>query len=361
MLYVIESYLLIALHIIEKVTIMDTVKFYMLMTEYLINLLQNKDELDKIGIKIYGNKFFLKHPFGLKNIDIHFNFDKKQMWLETSLPKLLQGHNVFGCYHLQEMCLEVIKLIYKQFGLDFSTSECKKVVMHRFRLGRVDTFCSFRMGSLDAVHQGVEEIWIQQRSSGNKWAVYGINDVVETCYKDQNSTRAANKFYAKGPELSVNKIPGCAVERELVIKYAQKLIRYEYTLRQSDLKRLGLDYADLWCPDKAKVMLMQKISDLNLQGEINQQLTVDKLEGLSKGQMAFYDMYAQGANLRRSRTYTPVKNARESIKKLGVDIFRPLGAGSKIALNSLFTRENAYFKGPKELTRKGAMWRPSVE
>ena len=361
MLYVIESFLLKALHIIEKVTIMDTVKFYMLMTEYLINLLQNKDELNKLGIKIYGNKFFLKHPFGLKNINIYFNFDKKQMWLEASLPKLLQGHNVFGYYRLQEMCLEVIKLIYKQFGLDFSTSERKKVVEHRFRLGRVDTFCSFRMVSLDAVHQCVEEIWIQQRSSGNKWAVYGINDFVETFYKDQHSKRVANKFYAKGPELLVNKIPSCVVERELIIQYAQKLIRYEHTLRQSDLKRLDLDYADLWAPEKTKIMLMQRISNLNLQGEINQQLTVDKLEGLSKGEMAFYDMYAQGVNLRRSRTYTPVKNARESIKKLGVDIFRPLGAGSKIALNTLFTRENAYFRGPKKLTRKAAMWRPSVE
>lgn len=361
MFYVIESYLLIALHIIEKVTIMDTVKFYMLMTESLINLLQNKDELDKLGIKIYGNKYFLKHPFKLTNIDIHFNFDKKQMCLETSLPKLLQGHNVFGCYHLQEMCLEVIKLIYKQFGLDFSTSERKKVVMHRLRLGRVDTFCSFRMVSLDVVHQCVEEILIQLRSSGKKWTAYGINDVVETCYKDQNSTRVTNKFYAKGPELLVNKIPSCVIERELIIQYAQKLIRYEHTLRQSDLKRLDLDYADLWDTEKAKVMLMQRISDLNLQGEINQQLTVDKLEGLSKGEMAFYDMYAQGVNLRRSRTYTPVKNARESIKKHGVDIFRPLGAGSKIALNSLFTRENAYFRGPKELARKAAIWRPSVE
>ncbi len=335
----------------------DTVKPYFHMTDSVFDRLGDDNALKRLGMKIYGNRFYLQHPFGYKNPTVWFNLDEREFWIETSIPKLLQGHNVFGSNRLQYLCLAVANLIYQQLGLRFTRREQFQIEENLIRLGRVDTTCSFRMASPAEVPTTVEACWEHLRAEGRDWSAYG-NDDFESAYNQQCSTRITEKFYAKHAELMVKRhgIPACVAQRELILEYAKYLVRFEVTWRARELRRLGLEYADQWTHQIVRQMIMERLDRLNLQGAIRERLAPKHLDNLNKGEQVFYDIWAQGSNLRPHRHYSPLKRARQALLKHGVDLFRHQQASSDIALNELLIEENAYFVGPKRLTRQGLIF-----
>jgi hypothetical protein len=332
----------------------DTVKPYFHMTDSVFDRLVDDKALERHGIKVYGNKFFIQHPFGYKNPAVCFDLEKSEFWIETSIPKLLQGHNVFGSNRLQYLCLEVARLIYHDLGLSFTHRERRQIEDRRIRLGRADTTCSFRMASPDEVPITIEACWEHLRSEGRDWSAYGSDDF-ESVYKQQHSTRIAEKFYAKYAELMVarHRIPLGVMQRDLILSYARNLVRFEVTWRATELRRLGLEYADQWTPQIVKQKIIERLDRLNLQGAIRERLAPKHLDNLNKGDLAFYDLWVQGSNLRPHRHYSPLRRARQNLLKHGVDIFRRPETGRDIALNELLTEGNAYFVGPRRLSGRG--------
>lgn len=335
----------------------DTVKLYFHMTELVQDRLNDLMDGNRHDVKLYRNALYVKHPFGYKNPKVMFNIDKRELRIESSLPKLLQGHNVFGSNHLQLLCLAVIRIIYRQLGLRFTTAESNQIEFHRVRLGRLDVGCSFRMESQEDVATTIEECWVQLRAEGRKWAGHG-KDGFETVYNQKNSTRVSEKFYNKYAELLAkesNFARGVA-ERNLIMDYAECLLRYEVTYRAEELGRLGLEYADQWSVDLVKGKILERLSWLNLEGAIKHTLSPKRLEGLNKGAQTFYALWTQGSDLRPHRHYCVLKRARQSLLRQGIDIYRRPEAGSEIALNEVLIEENAYFVAPRALTRRGAIF-----
>lgn len=281
----------------------DTAKPYYYLTDMVFDRLQDHKALKRIGITLYGNKFFLKHPFGYTNPNVLFNLDRRMFWLETSLPKLLQGHNVFGNNQLQFSCLEVAKIIYHQLGLPFMPSECQQIEEHRIRLGRLDTTCSFIMPSQNIVSDTLSECWQQFRANGRKWSLDG-SDEFETLYHQKHSTRVTDKLYNKYAELLVKShaIKDCVPKREQIITLALLWLRFEVTWRYKELKRLGLEYADQWDMAIVKKMMGKRLDKLDFQGVIKDRLVVSDLDGLklNKRDEAFYVLWQQGAKFRHS-------------------------------------------------------------
>ena len=98
----------------------DTAKPHFHMTSRVFNRLQNHKALQRLGTNFYGNKLYLTHPFGLGNPAVWFDLKKRYFQIETSLPKLFQGHNVGGVDKLEYLCLQTAELIYRQLGLEFT-------------------------------------------------------------------------------------------------------------------------------------------------------------------------------------------------------------------------------------------------
>ena len=332
----------------------DTTKFYAYITNMVLDRLQDKNTLKRKGVKLYGNGFYLMHPFKYDNPKVYFNLDKREISIETSVPKLLQGHNVFGSNKVEYLCLAVLNLIYQRLGLRFDSRERRLVKNKRIRLGRVDITCSFRLASLEDVVAVVEACSEHLRAEGCQWASEGQNDF-ESTYHQKHSKRVAEKFYAKYIELLVkrHKIPDSVAERDLIMQYARTLLRFEVMWRAPELHRLDLEYADDWTPALVREKLMARLDRLNLKGAIKQTIASKLLDGLNPGAQACYDFWTQGCNLRRSRQYPPVSRARELLLEHNVDIFRRPDACSDIALNELLIAQNAYFLAPKRLTRQG--------
>lgn len=333
----------------------DTVKPYYYISDMVCDRLSDDKALKRNDVKIYGNLFYLKHPFGYKNPEVYFNLESRKIWIESSFPKLLQGHNVFGSNRLEYLCIKVLELIFDQLGLKFSAHERHLVLNKRIDLGRVDTACSFRLSSPNDVTPVTEAFWEQLRAEGRDWATEGT-DYFETVYHRKHSTRVAEKFYAKYCELQVRRrrIPEIVKMRDEIMEYARNLIRFEVTWRAPELRRIGLQYADNWTPEIVRKKIMDRLNQFNLQGQITQRLAPRHLDKLNKPAQTFYDLWTRGSNLSPYREYAPLKRVRRHLlKHHDVDIFRHPEAASSIALNEVLTEDNAYFVGPKALARRG--------
>ncbi len=343
--------------ILKENYMFDTAKFYSHMTNLVYERLLDKSTLNKIGTKLYGDTFYLKHPFGLDNPQVFIDWEERTLCLEASLPKLFQGHNVFGTNRLEFLCLATIELIYKQLGLTFTSHERRAVREHRFRLGRLDTTCSFLLDSSHQVAEALEAIMQQLRAEGRDWSAYGTHEI-ETVYNQQNSTRVADKFYNKHVELLRKKLHVGVAERDWILSFVRKLLRFEVTWRGRELKELELEYADLWSPQLLKQLMQQRLEKFNFQGVIKDELYINFRSDAPKASPnLFYDLWTQGARLGSHFRNRTLDRARDHLlKHRKIDIYRPAKTGCDIPLKKILTADNAYFTAPKYLTRRGAIF-----
>lgn len=339
----------------------DTCHFYITMTSAVGRALRSAQKANHPTIKLYGNCFYVKHPYRTDQITVYFNFERQEFSLEESLPKILQGHNVFGSNRLELMCLEVIKLIYAGIGVKYTLDEEAKIRKKGIRLGRLDITCSFRLSSPTMVEQVLELLYEQFRAEGKAWSAYG-KETIETLYNQQHSTRISDKYYDKGKELLINehRFPTNIHERDRIHHMARYLLRFEETLRGKELSSRDIErfnYADYWGVDQVKAELRTRIQKFKFQGVIYPKLKEDELPGLSENCRAFYGLWADGANLHKHRGYRTLDRVRESLlKNHQVDIYRPAKTGCPVSLRDLLDPSRAYYSSPKSLVRSGAVF-----
>ena len=336
----------------------DTCKFYVPLTDRVRFALRAAQDAYHPTVKIYHNRFFVKASPGTPKIKVYFSLERGKFWVATSLPKVLQGHNVFGSNRLEMLCLNVIKLIYSELDIKFTHDEEKQIREAGIRLGRLDITCSFKLKSPEMVAQVLEYLYEQFRAEGKAWSAYGSTDV-ESIYNQLHSTRVTDKYYNKGKELAVagRSIHLAVPQRQRILELARCLLRFEVTFRGKELAELGLDYADCWDAARVKAELLTRIDKFNLQGVIRPKLEVDELNSLNDSCRTFYRLWADGANLGKCRKWRTLDRARNSLlEHHQVDIYRRAKAGCPIPLNDVLDPHNAYYAAPLSLVRGGAIF-----
>lgn len=336
----------------------DSCKFYFQMTSSISRALRLAHDADNLDIKLYRNRFYVKNPFELKSVKVNFDLEKNIIWLESSLPKILQGHNVFGSNKLEMLCLSVIKLIYSELGVKYTQDEEAQIREAGIRLGRLDITCSFRLESPEMVELVLEYLYQHFRAEGKAWSAYG-RESIESLYNQQGSTRVTDKFYNKGIELCVKgrSIPLSIPQRQRILEIARHLLRYEVTYRSKELTDLGLDYADRWDAKRVKAELLVRLEQFKFQGVIRPRLDVDELLGLNDNCRTFYRLWADGANLRKHRSYRTLDRVRKALlEDHHVDIYRRTKIGCPIPLRDMLDASRPYYVAPKSLSRSGAIF-----
>lgn len=339
----------------------DTCKFYVVLTNRVRRALCEAQGANKPTVKIYGNNhFFVKHPHGLPRIKVYFNLERGFFLLESSLPKILQGHNVFGSNRLEMLCLSVIKIVYAQLGVKFIQDEEDKICEAGIRLGRLDITCSFRLESPEMVNLVMEHLYEQLRIESKAWSAYG-HESVESIYNRITSTRVSEKFYNKGAELQPagrrKGIPNSVVQRQRILEIARCLLRYEVTFRAKELVGLRLNYADCWDIDRIRTELTTRLKRFNFQQVIRQKLNVDELPDLNDTCRSFYSLWAEGAILRKHRKCRTLDRARKTLlENHQVDIYRRAKTGCPVPLKDILDPNRAYFAAPMSLVRNGAIF-----
>ena len=334
----------------------DTAKFYFYMTQPVRRRLNELREAQQYSVRLYGNTFYLPHPFRLHNPAVQFNIATRELCIETSLPKLFQGHNVGGINRVEFLCLHAIELIYEQLGLYFSARERQLIQHHGIRLGRLDTTCCFSMPSPRATADALECVLQQLRTEGFGWSAYGESRL-QTVYSQQNSTRVSDKFYDKGSEFVSRKVRTNMVAFSHVWEYARTQLRFEVTWRAKELKALDLEYADQWTPLRVRQMVFSRLRQFKFRNETTVEIEPKALDGLNSSCRTHYDLWSRGADLRAHRYNRTVERARTYLlQQHHVDIYRPCASPNTMPLRELLAEENAYFVAPKRLTRRGAIF-----
>lgn len=334
----------------------DTAKFEFLMVDAAFYMLEGKGASIFGGVKLYGNGFYLKGEYSSSGTRINFDLGRRVFWVELSLPKFVQGHNVFGTNRLVVLCREVIERVYGCLGIELSKREWGKIEESGIRLMRLDIACSFRVGSSGNVNAVLESLFEHLRAESVKWSAHGAV-YTEAVYNRQRSKRVSDKFYNKHRELMANKIHPAVKARNLLMKYAESIVRYEVTFRGAELKSLGLEFADQWNTKVVREIIESRINRLKLTQQFQSSDGFSRPVNLNDSSDMFLDLWLKGADLHVYKNCKTLQRARFTlIDKCGVDIFKAADSREWWGLSEMLNPENAIFRAPKRLVKLGAIF-----
>ncbi len=154
-----------------------------------------------------------------------------------------------------------------------------------------------------------------------------------------------------------NKIHPAVKARNLLMKYAESIVRYEVTFRGAELKSLGLEFADQWNTKVVREIIEGRINRLKLTQQFQSSDGFSRPVNLNDSSNMFLGLWLKGADLHVYKNCKTLQRARIAlIDKCGVDVFKTTDARESLDLSEVLSPENAIFNAPKKLVRQGAIF-----
>lgn len=210
--------------------------------------------LSNANVKQDGYKFLIKCPLTSACVQMFSQENCQALLLEFSVPKFLTGQNIVGHLNLHAGVLAAIKKAFKLLGFLPSPEERAAIGRGDYALTRVDVAVHVDCGSSEHAQALMIALREYIVSNAGDVSLYGL----ETGYIGQGSKRRTLKWYRKGIELKKKgrAIPAHVHGCEYLTEVADRLVRFELTLRGKELARLGLTSPMAWNEGVAKKQLL---------------------------------------------------------------------------------------------------------
>lgn len=210
--------------------------------------------LNNANVKQDGYKFLIKCPLTGACVQMFSQENCQALLLEFSVPKFLTGQNIVGHLDLHAGALAAIKKAFKLLGFLPSPEERAAIGRGDYALTRVDVAVHVDCGSSEHAQALMIALREYIVSNAGDVSLYGL----ETGYIGQGSKRRTFKWYRKGIELKKKgrAIPAHVHGCEYLTEVADRLVRFELTLRGKELARLGLTSPMAWDEGVAKKQLL---------------------------------------------------------------------------------------------------------
>lgn len=210
--------------------------------------------LNNTNVKQDGYKFLIKCPLTGACVQMFSQENCQALFLEFSVPKFLTGQNIVGHLNLHAGVLAAIKKAFKLLGFLPSPEERAAIGRGEYALTRVDVAVHVDCGSSEHAQALMIALREYIVSNAGDVSLYGL----ETGYIGQGSKRRTFKWYRKGIELKKKgrAIPAHVHGCEYLTQVADRLVRFELTLRGKELARLGLTSPMAWNEQVAKAQLL---------------------------------------------------------------------------------------------------------
>jgi len=341
----------------------DTIKFQAPESKALRNavLAKHKDN-PAINYRYILEK--VKTRFGSFTIKIFLS--EGYMRMELSPAKHLQGHNVFGTNRLSKLLYGVMRLIYAHFDVQYSKREHAIYKQQGFTILRIDLTASFLVGSQAKVVNTLNLLRQHLLILGHDVVVHVTPEGIETIYIGKSSSRSSVKFYNKYLELlDKNKGKGKAATaiKALpyyadVLSYAEKVVRFEYTIRAQELRRLELDSSLTWSGSMVSELLEGKLCKLGLSAQLIAELPAEIVSYLNEVKRNIYVRWAEGDELRKILHPATFTRDRKFFLIHGLDIARTHAQTPKgVVLTSRLSTEKMRMTYPTRFVETGAVFR----
>ena len=250
------------------------------------------------------------------------NFSKGEIEFEVSPTKFLKGHNICGSNRLHVLLEGVLEQIYHRFQTAFTSRDRLFYRRNGVELLRVDMTGGFLVKSQAEVVETMALIEKHLLDSLFDIVVHKSYKGTGTIYLGKNSSRSTIKFYNKYLEvLARNKKLALLPYYQALISYAERLIRYELTLRSSELKRLKLNNSNLFSIQIFHQMLLDHLTKLNFaSGPLVTELTGEQVAGLKPEKRAKYQQWRDGIDLHRYFSPATISRLRTYLLQFDLDI-----------------------------------------
>ena len=325
--------------------------------------------LDDFQLAFGGNKKFRQplDPVTGKKITLRPNRDRTGVILETSVARLLQGHNVFGTNKMQLLCYQAARRVHKVLGLEKTASKVKMLKDHDYDIFRADVTGWFDAGSQANVVSVMAELERQLPAQGIKISAYKDSRSTETIYIRQHSRHATLKFYNKYLELEHSGLPDWLSDKEkkAILEAATPLVRVELTLRlpalnarkvESLTEDLTLRKSSGWSVKIARQLLEKALARYTFNGHIRTRLDLKEIKGMKPGDKMYYLQHQRGINLVEVMTKRNFTNLRTRlIERHQIDIGQPVSdtPAPDLSLDKLLNPDKLMMNWPKKLRKLG--------
>lgn len=273
--------------------------------------------------------------------------------------KLFQGHNVFGSNDLQGICRDLFSLVTEKFNIKVEQVDQQAINEGYYSLSRVDLAVNFRLPSNEVVSKTIREMEWNWREIGRNVSNYGD----ETVYQNQHSKVASTKLYNKRKELHAHPLPEHILGRDAcdrLRRYTERLLRAEFVLRSTALKKLKLNIGSGWNITKVRSLIKKNVLSLAIERDVNHLiLPIDYCDWKPEFKQT-YRLWLQGNDLRILFEEKTLQRRRKSLLEFGIDIRHP-PVPERIAIvsiSSLLTLENITHI-PRFAESHGLVHRPS--
>lgn len=280
------------------------------------------DIVDNIKINT-GEQRAYRKPFQLKNknssLTVKSNGNGTLIKVCGNYAKFFQHHNIFGTNNLVGLVTDVFKFVANKLHIKCSRAETNAIRDGEFLVRGVDIAGNFRAKSREEVPLIIREAECCWRDLGKNVSNYGR----ETVYIDQYSGTWSFKFYDKRVELSAHPLPKDIAQREMLLKYAESLVRAELRIGAKELKERGLQRGSAWTPEVAEELLSEAIAWSGIHGPVKRVLLPDEYFCLSRNLQQTNQLWLHGAQVKSLYDSQTYRRRFNELKCVGIDIRQP--------------------------------------
>jgi len=315
---------------------------------------------DTVGIKHFRQNYrSCRIKVGGTTIEVKSLEQGRFIAISGNPVKSLQGHNIFGSNDLRGLCRDLFLLAMKELGINVKRSDQAAIDAGQYSLSRVDLALNFRLPSEEIVSKAIREIEWHWRENDLNVSNYGR----ETVYLNQHSKVASTKIYDKRKEVLAHPLPENLLGKEScnrLRRYTGKLLRVEFVLRSTALRKLNMNIGAKWTTQKAKSLIQDNIKSLIIARDVQILHLPEEYKTWKPELRQIYRLWLQGNDLDVLFEKKTLQRRRKALLEIGIDIRIPPAADrvSTVSISSLLAVENAK-QVPRFAKRRGLFYKPT--
>lgn len=237
--------------------------------------------------------------------------ERGNLYISGNPAKWLTGHNWLGTWDVQPLLTEFVLDILVYLEHDFS----RIYGPERWRLTRIDLTHSYDFGSQDEVRKALQALQLTANLPHRGRGRFADKHGEQTLYYGQHSRRWSLKLYDKYTEQRAhNPVLLADLLKSGVAR--EGILRVELTLRQMELRKIGLENVTSWGPGVAETVYNGYVSKLSVSAS---EVSVPVWE-LPPRLHGLYEMWKRGVVLQNKLSRASWYRARKELLAYGVDI-----------------------------------------
>lgn len=252
----------------------------------------------------------------IKTIEVDLQGNGNTLSISGNPTKWFQGHNIFGTDDVCGLVYETMLRLCNILEISPSPEDVGAWQQGDYSLSRIDINAMYSLGCRSNVHAWLNAAHKTARTRMGVGILKG-----GTVYWGKHSSRWAIKAYSKGEEINKK---GHKLHPHLsqsgLSDFADDKLRIEITLRQKELKKLGIERGTAWNNFEVQSLYENYRDKLQMS---DQKLTSNGIVDLPNCVRGTFQLWTDGHDCRQILSDSTFYRHRRVLHKHGVDISIP--------------------------------------